>query len=189
LRRPTPPTESGSGQPRCNSSSGDALGSPRSWHHFGRVGPDGCPGFKGPVPQPVSMSGSKFRCGGTFAQGTGVQPRRLHAWEAGLSPSVRRQHRLRSGREIGTTRSAPAVSPVRTRSENRARHGRRARSPPGRVYGVFRGASGPEMTMAPASFLPSPRARSGGAAGAATTVAGLPAVSSGCAPRSNVLTC
>jgi len=65
------PRPCGTGQPRCNSSSGDALGSPRSWHHFGRVGPDGCPGFKGPFPQPVSMSGAQFRCDSTLAQGNG----------------------------------------------------------------------------------------------------------------------
>ncbi len=28
----------------------------RSWHLYGVVNPEGCPGFKGPVPQPVSMS-------------------------------------------------------------------------------------------------------------------------------------
>ena len=28
----------------------------RSWHLYGVVNPEGCPGVKGPVPQPVSMS-------------------------------------------------------------------------------------------------------------------------------------
>lgn len=36
----------------------------RSWHHFELVRFDGCPGFKGPDPQPVSMSGGQSR-GGT----------------------------------------------------------------------------------------------------------------------------
>src|SRR6185437_59684 len=31
----------------------------RSWHHVGKS--DGCPGVEGPFPQPVSMSGGKFR--------------------------------------------------------------------------------------------------------------------------------
>jgi hypothetical protein len=37
---------------------------------------------------------------------------------------------------------APPAFPVRTGSESRPRHGRRGRSPQGRVYGVFRGPSG-----------------------------------------------
>ncbi len=44
--------------------------SPWSWHQFGGVGSDGCPGFKGPVPQPVSMSDPEFRGGDAEAQET-----------------------------------------------------------------------------------------------------------------------
>ncbi len=91
------------GQPRCNSSSGDAQGSPRSWHHFGQVGPDGCPGFKGPFPQPVSMSGGKFRCHSTLAQGTAGATRGLARRQA--TRSFRRQRRLRSGRVPKTVRA------------------------------------------------------------------------------------
>ena len=58
LPRPTPPD--------CSRAASQQLifrrtQSPWSWHHFGRVRSDGCPGFKGPFPQPVSMSGAKFR--------------------------------------------------------------------------------------------------------------------------------
>jgi len=43
---------------RSNSSVGRWPGR-RSWHLFEVVSFDGCPGFKGPAPQPVSMSVSK----------------------------------------------------------------------------------------------------------------------------------
>jgi TrpR-related protein YerC/YecD len=39
----------------------------RSWHHFELVRFDGCPGFKGPDPQPVSMSGAQSRGAGAAA--------------------------------------------------------------------------------------------------------------------------
>lgn len=39
----------------------------RSWHLFEMVSLDGCPGFKGPDPQPVSMSVAKSRAW-TFAR-------------------------------------------------------------------------------------------------------------------------
>ena len=32
----------------------------RSWHLFRVVSPDGCPGVKGPVPQPVSMMAAVY---------------------------------------------------------------------------------------------------------------------------------
>ena len=51
--------------------------SPWSWHHFGRVRSDGCPGFKGPFPQPVSMSGAKFRGRRGGAQPAAVAARAL----------------------------------------------------------------------------------------------------------------
>ena len=66
--------------------------SPWSWHHFGRVGPDGCPGFKGPFPQPVSMSGAKCRCDSALAQGTTAQPALEHTNERLLA-----RHRRRRG--------------------------------------------------------------------------------------------
>jgi len=91
------------GQLRCNSSSGDARWSPWSWHHFGRVGPDGCPGFKGPFPQPVSMSGGKFRCHSRLAQGTGCATRGLARRQA--TRTCRRQRRLRFGRVPKTVRA------------------------------------------------------------------------------------
>jgi hypothetical protein len=43
----------------------------RSWHLFEVVSFDGCPGFKGPDPQPVSMSGTKCREGSEERQGIG----------------------------------------------------------------------------------------------------------------------
>jgi hypothetical protein len=39
----------------------------RSWHLIEMVSLDGCPGFKGPDPQPVSMSDTKSR-GSTFVR-------------------------------------------------------------------------------------------------------------------------
>jgi len=72
--------------------------SPWSWHHFGRVGPDGCPGFKGPFPQPVSMSGAKCRCDSALAQGTRGRicacdsaARRQSARGSGRRPEKRRR--------------------------------------------------------------------------------------------------
>jgi len=71
LRRPTPPSVvKPGGAASLQLIFRRRAGSPWSWHQFGRVGPDGCPGFKGPFPQPVSMSGAKFRCDSTLAQGT-----------------------------------------------------------------------------------------------------------------------
>jgi hypothetical protein len=35
------------------------------------VGPDGCPGFKGPFPQPVSMSNTSLGCFSPGRQATG----------------------------------------------------------------------------------------------------------------------
>ena len=49
-------------------------GSPWSWHLFGRVGPDGCPGFKGPFPQPVSMSQRSLGAGGAQRQDAPLAP-------------------------------------------------------------------------------------------------------------------
>jgi hypothetical protein len=77
LRRPTPPlVVKPGGAASLQLIFRRRAGSPWSWHQFGRVGPDGCPGFKGPFPQPVSMSGTKFRCDSTLAQGTSAQSRR-----------------------------------------------------------------------------------------------------------------
>jgi hypothetical protein len=42
----------------------------RSWHLFEMVSLDGCPGFKGPDPQPVSMSNlAMVGMGGSWRQG------------------------------------------------------------------------------------------------------------------------
>ena len=41
----------------------------RSWHLFEVVSFDGCPGFKGPDPQPVSMSKTKCMEGSGERQG------------------------------------------------------------------------------------------------------------------------
>ncbi len=80
LRRPTPPSVvKPGGAASLQLIFRRRAGSPWSWHQFGRVGPDGCPGFKGPFPQPVSMSGAKFRCDSTLAQGTAAQSRRVCA--------------------------------------------------------------------------------------------------------------
>jgi len=77
LRRPTPPpVVRPDGAASLQLIFRRRAGSPWSWHQFGRVGPDGCPGFKGPFPQPVSMSGAKFRCDSRLAQGTAAQSRR-----------------------------------------------------------------------------------------------------------------
>ena len=43
----------------------------RSWHLFEVVSFDGCPGFKGPDPQPISMSGKKSRVGSSDRQEKG----------------------------------------------------------------------------------------------------------------------
>ena len=88
-------------------------GSPWSWHQFGRVGPDGCPGFKGPFPQPVSMSGAKFRCDSTLAQGTRAQSRRsLRETKRGIGRGA--ASRSRSGRApkdaVNPSMGAPAAT-------------------------------------------------------------------------------
>ena len=46
--------------------------SPWSWHLFGQLGPDGCPGFKGPFPQPVSMSVRSVGGAGSERQDEGL---------------------------------------------------------------------------------------------------------------------
>src|SRR5687768_7094425 len=48
----------------------------RSWHLFEVVSLDGCPGFQGPYPPPVSMSGGKSR--GRAAEAS----RKSTAWKA-----------------------------------------------------------------------------------------------------------
>ena len=64
------------GSPAATHLSADPA-SPWSWHLPGQVGPDGCPGFKGPFPQPVSMSGAKSRW---------APPRSVKARPARLAP-------------------------------------------------------------------------------------------------------
>jgi hypothetical protein len=99
LRRPTPPlVVKPGGAASLQLIFRRRAGSPWSWHQFGRVGPDGCPGFKGPFPQPVSMSGAKFRCDSGLAQGTAGETARKHAEP--MRQSLPRRRRLRS-------RSAP----------------------------------------------------------------------------------
>jgi hypothetical protein len=106
LRRPTPPSVvKPGGAASLQLIFRRRAGSPWSWHQFGRVGPDGCPGFKGPFPQPVSMSGAKFRCDSTLAQGTSAQSIR--------SPRGSTSQRTGGAVRHPRTRSAPknAVNP------------------------------------------------------------------------------
>ena len=105
LRRPTPPSVvKPGGAASLQLIFRRRAGSPWSWHQFGRVGPDGCPGFKGPFPQPVSMSGAKFRCDSTLAQGTSAQSRRSPR-EGKRGPDLPRRRRFRSGRAPKTVRA------------------------------------------------------------------------------------
>ena len=114
LRRPTPPSVvKPGGAASLQLIFRRRAGSPWSWHQFGRVGPDGCPGFKGPFPQPVSMSGAKFRCDSTLAQGMRVQPGRSLR-EARMRFATGAASRSRSGRApkdaVNPSMGAPAAT-------------------------------------------------------------------------------
>jgi hypothetical protein len=114
LRRPTPPSVvKPGGAASLQLIFRRRAGSLWSWHQFGRVGPDGCPGFKGPVPQPVSMSGAKFRCDSTLAQGTSAQSRHSPR-EARKRISRGATNRSRSGRApkdaVNPSMGAPAAT-------------------------------------------------------------------------------
>ena len=65
--------------------------------------------------------------------------------------------RGRVARGLPRRLSAGLLTGFRTCPENRARHGRRARSPHGRVYGVFRSMSGTRSSRAARFVLPQER--------------------------------
>lgn len=116
------------GQPRCNSSAGGPWTVPVELAPSGGLGPDGCPGFKGPVPQPVSMSAPqcRWRCG--VSARNGVARHGKHFGE-------RSRFTCRNGvREPRSLAADPEPAP-----ESLPRHGRRGRSPQGWVHGVLPG--------------------------------------------------